>query len=140
MFEGISEKLNTTLKKVRGQAKLSEENLKDTLREVRLNLLEADVNFKVVKEFVAAVTEKAVGKEVLSSLSPGQQVIKVVHEELIALMGSEEQALHFTGHPTVILVCGLQGSGKTTTLYSLLKRGGAVNRDTSFQLQLMAVN
>jgi signal recognition particle subunit SRP54 len=120
MFEGISEKLNTTLKKVRGQAKLSEENLKDTLREVRLNLLEADVNFKVVKDFISSVQERSLGTEVSESLSPGQEFIKIVNEELTKVLGegSSEVNLHHSP-PVIIMLVGLQGSGKTTTIVKL---------------------
>ena len=88
MFEGISEKLNTTLKRVRGYGKLSEKNIEEALREVRLSLLEADVNFKVVRDFVESVKNRALGQEVTQSLSPGQQFVKIVHEELINVPGS----------------------------------------------------
>jgi signal recognition particle subunit SRP54 len=93
MFEGISEKLNTTLKKVRGYGKLSESNIQDALREVRLSLLEADVNFKVVKDFIESVKQRSLGQEVLASLSPGQQFIKIVYEELVRTLGGESLTL-----------------------------------------------
>ena len=114
-FEGLSEKLSTTFKKLKNRGKLSEADVKEAMREVRLALLEADVNYKVAKEFVANVTEKAVGEEVLSSLTPAQQVIKIVNQELTALMGSTHTRINLSSKiPTIILMCGLQGSGKTT--------------------------
>jgi signal recognition particle subunit SRP54 len=114
-FEGLSEKLNNVFKRLRGRGKLTEADVKEAMREVRLALLEADVNFKVVKNFVGAVSEKACGEEVLESLTPGQQVIKIVNSELIALMGEENSKINFPSKPPcVIMMCGLQGSGKTT--------------------------
>uniref|UniRef100_UPI0024B2342D signal recognition particle protein n=1 Tax=Angelakisella massiliensis TaxID=1871018 RepID=UPI0024B2342D len=114
-FEGLTEKLTATFKKLKNRGKLSESDVKEAMREVRLALLEADVNYKVAKEFVANVTAKAVGEEVLSSMTPAQQVIKIVNEELTALMGSTNERLNLTSRiPNVILMCGLQGSGKTT--------------------------
>jgi signal recognition particle subunit SRP54 len=114
-FEGLSEKLNNVFKRLRGRGKLTEADVKEAMREVRLALLEADVNFKVVKNFVANVSEKACGEEVLESLTPGQQVIKIVNSELIALMGEENSKINFPSKPPcVIMMCGLQGSGKTT--------------------------
>ncbi|MCI8441295.1 MAG: signal recognition particle protein [Provencibacterium sp.] len=114
-FEGLSEKLNAAFKKLRGKGKLKEEDIREAMREVRLALLEADVNFKVARDFVKAVTEKAVGAEVLSSLTPAQQVIKIVRDEMTALMGSEQARINFSSKkPTVLMMCGLQGSGKTT--------------------------
>jgi len=122
MFDNLSDRLEGVFKKLRGHGKLSKDNIKDAMREVRMALLEADVNFKVVKEFVASVTEKAVGLEVLQSLSPGQQVIKVVHEALIDLLGGETAELQFGGQsPAVILMVGLQGSGKTTSSAKIAK-------------------
>lgn len=122
MFEGISEKLNTTLKKVRGYGKLSESNVQDALREVRLSLLEADVNFKVVREFVDSVKSRSLGQEVMQSLSPGQQFVKIVHEELIKVLGEESSELDLKSTPPVgIMLVGLQGSGKTTTATKLAK-------------------
>ncbi|MEA1933197.1 MAG: signal recognition particle protein [Thermodesulfobacteriota bacterium] len=116
MFENLSDRLNDVFKKLRGHGKLSEENIKEAMREVRMALLEADVNFKVVKEFIAVITEKAVGRDVLESLSPGQQVVKIVHEELIELLGGQGEGLKLTGpSPAIIMLVGLQGSGKTTT-------------------------
>jgi len=117
MFDALSEKLDAVFGKLRGRGRLSELDVREALREVRLVLLEADVNFKVVKEFVAAVTERAVGQEVLKSLTPAQQVIKIVRDELGRLMGEGEgNALQLGGRPPVVLMlCGLQGAGKTTT-------------------------
>src|SRR5256714_15361622 len=128
MFESLSDRLGATLDGLRGQGRLSEEDIARAMREIRLALLEADVNFAVVREFVAKVRERAVGEEVLSSLTPGQQVVKIVHEELTALMGSGDSRLAFAGRPpTVILLAGLQGSGKTTAaakLALLLRKEG----------------
>lgn len=115
-FEGLAEKLQSTLKKLRGAGKLSEKDVKDAMREVKMALLEADVNFRVVKDFIAKVTERAVGQEVLDSLTPGQQVIKIVNEQMTELMGSTNSKLLFSSKPpTVIMMVGLQGAGKTTT-------------------------
>ncbi len=117
MFDSLSEKLESVFKKLRGQGVMTEENIKDALREVRLALLEADVNFKVVKDFVENVRTKAVGTEVVQSLTPGQQVIKIVHDELVAVMGgNEDNSLNLAAKPPVaIMMVGLQGAGKTTT-------------------------
>ncbi|SDW00694.1 signal recognition particle subunit FFH/SRP54 (srp54) [Marininema mesophilum] len=114
-FEGLSERLQSALKKLRGKGKVNEADVKAVMREVRLALLEADVNFKVVKEFVSRVSERAVGQEVLTSLTPGQQVIKVVNEELTQLMGGTQAKLSLDSKPSVIMMVGLQGAGKTTT-------------------------
>lgn len=115
MFGTLSERLQATFQKLRGRGKLTEKDVDVALREVRLALLEADVNFKVVKDFLAKVRERAVGQEVLGSLSPAQQVIKIVNEELTALMGGENKKLDLSGKPpVVVLMAGLQGSGKTT--------------------------
>ena len=127
-FEGLSEKLNQVFKKLRAHGKLTEADVKEAMREVRLALLEADVSYKVVKDFVSRVSERAVGEEVLASLTPAQQVIKIVNEELIALMGDGNSRLNMASKPpTVIMLCGLQGSGKTThaaKLAKLLKKEG----------------
>lgn len=123
MFENLTDRLEGVFKKLRGHGKLTEDNIQEAMREVRMALLEADVNFTVVKEFVAAVTEKAVGQEVLSSLSPGQQVVKIVHDELVALLGGQTEALRLDGRqPVTIMLAGLQGSGKTTTAAKLAAR------------------
>ena len=125
-FEGLTEKLNATFKKLRGKGRLSENDVREAMREVRLALLEADVGYKVVKEFVASVTERAVGSDVLDSLTPAQQVIKIVNEELTNLMGGGTARIAMAGSgPTVVMMAGLQGAGKTTTtakLAGLLRR------------------
>ena len=114
-FEGLSDKLSAAFKRLRSKGKLTESDVKDAMREVRMALLEADVNYKVAKDFTAAVTEKCVGERVMESLTPGQTVVKIVNEELTALMGGEHTRLNISSKmPTVILMCGLQGSGKTT--------------------------
>lgn len=116
VFESLSEKLQNALGKLKGKGKLSEKDVDSAMREVRLALLEADVNFKVVKDFVKNIKKRAIGSEVMESLTPGQQVIKIVNEELTKLMGEKETKLNFASTPpTVILMCGLQGAGKTTT-------------------------
>ena len=115
MFGNLTEKLSNAFKKFRNKGKLTEADVRDGMREVKLALLEADVNFKVVKEFTKAVTERAVGSEVLESLLPAQQIVKIVNEELIKLMGSESAKLNISPKPpTVIMMVGLQGAGKTT--------------------------
>ncbi|MBU8877804.1 signal recognition particle protein [Bacillus sp. FJAT-29790] len=125
-FEGLADRLQNTIQKIRGKGKINEADVKEMMREVRLALLEADVNFKVVKEFVKKVSERAVGQEVLKSLTPGQQVIKVVKEELTDLMGGEQSKIAVSNRPpTVIMMVGLQGAGKTTTtgkLANLLRK------------------
>ncbi|MGI5896723.1 MAG: signal recognition particle protein [Oscillospiraceae bacterium] len=114
-FEGLSDKLNAAFKKLRSKGKLSEADVKEAMREVRLALLEADVNYKVVKDFVAKVSERAVGEEVLKSLTPAQQVVKIVNEELCALMGGEQNKIRFPSKgPCIVMMAGLQGAGKTT--------------------------
>ncbi len=127
-FEGLSEKLQATFKKLRGKGKVSEKDIKEAMREVRMALLEADVNFKVAKEFINKVSEKAMGSEVLESLTPAQQIIKIVRDEMVELMGGTEQKIAVSPKPpTVILMVGLNGSGKTTTsakLAGLLKKQG----------------
>ncbi|MCD7957964.1 MAG: signal recognition particle protein [Ruminococcus sp.] len=121
-FEGLSGKLNQVFKKLKSHGKLTEQDVKDAMREVRMALLEADVSYKVVKDFVSKVSERAVGEEVLNSLTPAQQVIKIVNEELIALMGEENARIQFPSKPPcVIMMCGLQGSGKTTHAAKLAK-------------------
>jgi signal recognition particle subunit SRP54 len=128
MFQGLSDRLNEIFKRLRGYGRLSEENIAESLREVRLALLEADVNFKVVRSFLERVRERAVGRDVLESLTPGQQIVKVVYEEMTALMGGTASPLMTAGQPpTVLMLVGLQGSGKTTTagkLARLLKDKG----------------
>jgi signal recognition particle subunit SRP54 len=128
MFENLQERLQKTFKSLRGQAVLTEENIQETLRELRLALLEADVNFKVVKQFIDQVQAKAVGQQVMSALSPGEQVIKIVRDELVEVLGKDTVRLKFASQPpTVVLMAGLQGSGKTTTSGKLahwFKNGG----------------
>ena len=119
-FEGLSEKLNAAFKRMRGKGRLTEADVKEAMREVRMALLEADVSFKVVKDFVARVTERATGSDVLESLTPAQQVIKIVNEELVALMGGSDAKLNLAPHPpTVVMMVGLQGAGKTTNVAKL---------------------
>ena len=125
-FESLSEKLNETFKRLRGKGRLTEADVREGMREVRLALLEADVSYKVVKDFVSRVTERAIGSDVLDSLTPAQQVIKIVNEELVALMGSENTKLASAPHPpTVVMMVGLNGAGKTTTTAKL---GGLMRR------------
>jgi signal recognition particle subunit SRP54 len=119
-FEGLSEKLNAAFKRLRGKGRLSEEDVRAGMREVRLALLEADVSYKIVKDFVATVTEKCVGSEVLDSLTPAQQIIKIVNEEMTALMGGTNARIAFANKPpTIIMMVGLQGAGKTTNAAKL---------------------
>lgn len=121
-FEGLSEKLGGVFKRLKSRGHLTEADVKEAMREVRLALLEADVSYKVVKDFVAKVSERAIGEDVLSSLTPGQQVIKIVDQELCALMGESNAKIKFPSHPPcVIMMCGLQGSGKTTHSAKLAK-------------------
>lgn len=121
-FEGLSDRLQDILKKLRGKGKINEDDVKNAMREVRMALLEADVNFKVVKDFTNKVRERAVGQEVLQSLTPGQQIVKIVHDEMTELMGGSESKLLFSSRPpTVIMTVGLQGAGKTTTVAKLAK-------------------
>ncbi len=121
-FEGLSSKLNSVFKKLKSRGKLTESDVKEAMREVKLALLEADVSYKVVKDFVAKVTERSVGEEVLSSLTPAQQVIKIVNEELISLMGDANSKINFPNKPPcIIMMCGLQGAGKTTHAAKLAK-------------------
>lgn len=128
IFEGLAEKLQGTFKKLKGKGKLTEKDVAEAMREVRLALLEADVNFKVVKDFVNKVKERSIGSEVLESLTPGQQIIKIVNEELTDLMGKANSKINFASRPpTIIMLVGLQGAGKTTTtgkLAGMLKKQG----------------
>ena len=115
MFQSLTDKLAEAFKKFRSKGKLTEADVKAGMREIKLALLEADVNFKVVRDFIKTVTERAVGAEVLESLMPAQQIVKIVNEELTALMGTSNAKLTIASKPpTVIMMCGLQGSGKTT--------------------------
>src|SRR5246127_2696338 len=128
MFENLSEKLQRAFKNLRGQGSITEENIGEALREIRVALLEADVNLNVVKELIEHIRAKAIGTEVLTALSPSEQVIKIVRDELVALLGKDTARFKFASQPpTVILMAGLQGSGKTTTtgkLAAWLKKGG----------------
>ncbi|MBN2307651.1 MAG: signal recognition particle protein [Candidatus Hydrogenedentes bacterium] len=128
MFESLSKKLERAFKNIRGQGKLTEKNMKDSLQEIRLALLEADVNYKVVKQFVADVQDAAIGQHVLDSIQPGQQIVKLVHDELVKLMGGGNEPLKMAQTPpTIIMLVGLQGQGKTTTAGKLafhLKKKG----------------
>ena len=120
-FESLSDKLQNVFKNLRGKGRLSEADVKASLKEVKMALLEADVSFKVVKQFIKSVEERAIGADVMNSLTPGQQVVKIVHEELISLMGSEttELKLKNPSDVTVLMMMGLQGAGKTTTVAKL---------------------
>jgi signal recognition particle subunit SRP54 len=122
MFESLSTRLQDITARLRGRARITEADLDATLREIRLALLEADVNFRVVKDFVARVRERAVGMDLLTGLNPGQQIVKVVHEELVAVLGGERHQLRLDARPAVVLMVGLQGSGKTTTAAKLAVR------------------
>lgn len=128
MFENLSEKLQRAFKNLRGQGTLTEENMNEALREIRMALLEADVNFKVVKELIDHIREKALGQEVMTSLTPAEQVVKIVRDEMVAILGTDTAKVKFASQPpSVILMAGLQGSGKTTTSGKLahwLKKGG----------------
>ena len=116
MFGSLTEKIDKVFKQLRGEAVLSEQNITDALKEVRLALLEADVNFKIVKDFIERIREKAIGQEVFKGLDPAQQVVKIVWEELRDLLGKDQADLHLSSTPpTIIMMVGLQGSGKTTT-------------------------
>lgn len=125
-FEGLTEKLSAAFRKLRGKGRLSEADVKEAMREIRLALLEADVSYKVVKQFVSQVTEKAVGADVLEALSPAQQIVKIVNQELTELMGGQSAKLTISSRPpTVVMMVGLQGAGKTTNaakLAGLMKR------------------
>ena len=127
-FEGLSSRLQEITRKIRGKARITESDLKEMLREVKLALLEADVNYKIVKDFIATIQEKALGQDVLKSLTPGQQVVKIVKDELVELLGGQTSQINFTPNPpTIIMLVGLQGSGKTTTagkLANLLRKQG----------------
>ena len=128
MFENLSEKLQRAFKNLRGQGTISEENMQEALREIRIALLEADVNLNVVKELIEHIREKALGQEVMTALSPTEQVVKIIRDELIAVLGKDTARFQFASRPpTIILMAGLQGSGKTTTsgkLAAWLQKGG----------------
>ena len=120
-FESLSDRFQAIVKKVRGQSRLTEANMEEMLKEIRVALLEADVNFRVVKEFVSQVKEKALGQQVLTKVSPGQMLVKIVHDELEELLGADQSEVSLTHKPTIIMMCGLQGTGKTTTTGKLAK-------------------
>ena len=115
MFDSLSGRLQNVFKNLRGLGTISESNVADALRDVRLALLEADVNFKVAKDFVESVKQKALGQQVIQSIQPGQQMIKLIHDELVGLLGSENAALEYGSGISSVLMCGLHGSGKTTS-------------------------
>ena len=121
MFDTLSERLRKTLGNLTGRGRISEADVDAAMREVRLALLEADVNFKVVKDFVARVRERAIGAEVLESLTAGQQVVKIVNDELVALLSAGDRTFHLSGNPAVVAMVGLQGSGKTTSTAKLAR-------------------
>lgn len=127
MLHELSEKLETIFKKLRGQGRLTESNIREAMRDIRRALLEADVNFNVVRRFTQNIEVKALGKDVISSITPGQMIVKIVHDELVALLGGNKTDFRITNSPEIIMVCGLQGSGKTTTVaklaYYLRKQG-----------------
>ena len=129
-FEGLADKLGNAFKKLKSKGKLTESDVKEAMREVRLALLEADVNYKVAKDFTARITERAVGEDVMESLTPAQMVIKIVNEELTALMGGSEERLKMPAHPpAVIMMCGFPGGGKTA--HSCAACRAPVNRRTA---------
>src|SRR6187551_3556272 len=121
MFDDLSDRLRDVLGRLTGHGRITEADIDAAMREVRLALLEADVNFRVVKDFVARVRERAIGADVLESLNAGQQVIKIVHEELTAVLGAGDRTFHLTGSPAVIMLVGLQGAGKTTASAKLAR-------------------
>ncbi len=114
MFESLSDKLDSAFKNLKGQARITELNIAATLKEIRRALVDADVNYKIAKEFTDIIKEKAIGEKVINALSPGQLMVKIVKDELAELMGGTESELDLKGNPTIILIAGLQGSGKTT--------------------------
>src|SRR5437867_287093 len=127
MFDVLTSKLQNAFKNLRGLGTISESNISESLREVRLALLDADVNFKVARDFIDRVKEKAIGQQVIQSIQPGQQIIKIIHDELVALLGSSNTALELSGNPSCLLMVGLHGSGKTTSsgkLARLLQKQG----------------
>jgi len=121
VFDSLSERLRKTLSDLTGRGRVSEADVDAAMREIRLSLLEADVNFKVVKEFIGRVRERAIGTEILQSLTAGQQIVKIVNDELVALLGAGDRTFHLTGNPAVVAMVGLQGSGKTTSSAKLAR-------------------
>jgi len=127
MFDSLSQKLQNAFRNLRGLGKISDANVADALREVRMALLDADVNFKVARDFIEEVKQKALGQDVVQSIQPGQQIIKILHDELVKLLGSSNSGLALTGNPSSIMMVGLHGSGKTTScgkLARLLQKQG----------------
>ena len=127
MFDNLSDKLQEIIRKTSGNKELTQDNMQEALREIRRALLEADVNLRVVKAFISNIKDRAEGEEVLKGVDPAQQLVKIVHDELVALLGKETSPLNLTGHPSVIMMLGLQGSGKTTSSAKLavkLKKEG----------------
>ncbi|MBR5754598.1 MAG: signal recognition particle receptor subunit alpha [Erysipelotrichaceae bacterium] len=128
MFDSLQEKLTKTLRNIQGKGRLSERNMEETLKEIRIALLESDVNYNVVKDFLERVRQESIGQDVLNTVEPGQLLVKIVHDEIIRLLGDEDNALNFAEKgPTLIMVVGLQGTGKTTQvakLANLLKKQG----------------
>ena len=127
MFDNLSGKLQNAFRNLRGLGKISESNVADSLRDVRMALLDADVNFKVVKDFIERVREKSLGQEVIAAVHPGQQIIKIIHDELVGLLGSENAGLNLKSSPAILMMVGLHGSGKTTSsgkLARLLQKQG----------------
>ena len=119
MFESLGERLQNAIDKVKGYGKITESNIDEVTREIRLALLEADVNYKVVKEFIASVKEKALGEDVAKSLKPSEVFVKILKDELVELLGGEKEPLNINGNPAILMMVGLQGSGKTTTIGKL---------------------
>src|SRR5882672_8293433 len=115
MFDSLSGKLQNVFRNLRGLGKISESNVSDSLREVRMALLDADVNFKVARDFIERVKERAIGQQVIQSVQPGQQIIKIIHDELEGLLGSSNAAIELSGNPACVMMVGLHGSGKTTS-------------------------
>jgi signal recognition particle subunit SRP54 len=127
MFDSLSSRLQNAFRNLRGMGKISADNVSDSLKEVRMALLEADVNFKVARDFIERVKGKAIGAEVIQSIQPGQQIVKIIHDELVDLLGSQNASLNLNGNPTCLLMVGLHGSGKTTSsgkLGRLLQKQG----------------
>ena len=128
MFENLSDRLQDVVHKIKGYGKITEENISEMMREIRLSLLEADVNYKVVKEFTNNVKEKALGEEVNKSLNPGELIVKIVKDELTELLGGENTPLNISGNPATLMLVGLQGSGKTPTIGKLANYLGKNNK------------
>src|SRR5437867_3926360 len=121
MFDSLSGKLQNAFRDLRGLGKISESNVSDSLREVRLALLDADVNFKVARDFIERIKQKAIGAEVIQSIHPGQQIIKIIHDELVELLGAQNAGLELAGNPACLMLVGLHGSGKTTSAGKLAR-------------------